>query len=91
LLGIGYFGQSKIPGLTPLDIAGFRDTIDSRQHAQTHTGEFAANDIWRMGEGNEIHLSAFFRTYNLALYSNFGDGLIRQSEFRTAAGGQAAG
>jgi hypothetical protein len=38
LLGIGYFGQSKIPGLTPLDIAGFRDTIDSRQRAQTHTG-----------------------------------------------------
>ena len=89
LFGIGYFGQSKVPGLVPLDAARLRDTIDSRQRAQTHTGEFAANDIWRIGAGSEVHLSGFFRTYNLALYSNFGDGLIRQSEFRTAAGGQA--
>jgi hypothetical protein len=89
LFAIGYFGQSKIPGLVPLDATGLRDTIDPRQRAQTHTGEFAANDIWRIGAGNEVHLSGFFRTYNLALYSNFGDGLIRQSEFRTAAGGQA--
>jgi hypothetical protein len=36
-----------------------------------------------------IHLSSFFRTYDLALYSNFGDGLIRQSEFRTVTGGNA--
>ncbi len=34
-----------------------------------------------------MQLSGFFRTYNLSLYSNFGDGLIRQSEFRTVAGG----
>jgi hypothetical protein len=87
LFGIGYFGQSKVPGLTPLDAPWLGDTIDPRQRAQTHTGELAANDIWRMG-GGEIHLSGFFRTYNLALYSNFGDGLIRQSEFRTEAGGQ---
>ena len=32
---------------------------------------------------------AFFRTYNLSLYSNFGDGLIRQSEFRTVTGDNA--
>ena len=89
LFAIGYFGQSKIPGLTPLDAKGLGDTIDSRQRAQSHTGEFAANDIWRMGGGSEVHFSGFFRTYNLGLYSNFGDGLIRQSEFRTAAGGQA--
>jgi hypothetical protein len=36
---------------------------------------------------SELQLSSFFRTYNLALYSNFGDGLIRQSEFRTVTGG----
>jgi len=32
----------------------------------------------------------FFRTYNLSLYSDFGVGLIRQSEFRTVTGGSAA-
>ncbi len=36
-----------------------------------------------------MQLSGFFRTYNLSLYSNFGDGLIRQSEFRTVTGGNA--
>jgi hypothetical protein len=36
-----------------------------------------------------LQLSGFFRTYNLSLTSNFGDGLIRQSEFRTVAGGNA--
>jgi hypothetical protein len=34
--------------------------------------------------------SGFFRTYSLTLRSNFGDGLIQQSEFRTVAGGEAA-
>src|SRR5208282_5950270 len=34
--------------------------------------------------------SGFFRTYNLSLFSDFGLGLIRQSEFRTVAGGSAA-
>ena len=33
--------------------------------------------------------SGFFRTYNLALFSNFGEGLIRQSEFRTVEGAEA--
>ena len=31
-------------------------------------------------------LSGFFRTYNLSLFSDFGLGLIRQSEFRTVGG-----
>ena len=31
-------------------------------------------------------ISGFFRTYNLSLYSDFGQGLIRQSEFRTVTG-----
>jgi hypothetical protein len=90
LFGTGYYGQSKIPGLVPLNAPGNPDTIDSRQRDQSHTGELAANDIWRWGSGSELHLSGFFRTYSLALYSNFGDGLIRQSEFRTAASGQAS-
>jgi hypothetical protein len=33
-----------------------------------------------------LEISGFFRTYNLALYSDFGQGLIRQSEFRTVTG-----
>jgi len=89
VFGVGYYGQSKIPGLVPTDVRVSSDTIDSRQQDQTHTGEFAANDIWHVGTGSDLHLSGAFRTYSLALYSNFGDGLIRQSEFRTAGSGQA--
>jgi hypothetical protein len=88
LFGIGYYGNSGIPGLVPIHAAGFNDTIDRRQRDQTHSGEIAANDVWRLGTSTELQLSGFFRTYNLSLLSNFGDGLIRQSEFRTAAGGQ---
>jgi hypothetical protein len=50
---------------------------------QTHTGILAANDIWKIGAGDELSSSGLFRTYNLTLLSNFGEGLIRQSEFRT--------
>jgi len=88
LFGIGYYGTSRIPGLVPINVAGLNDTIDPRQRDQTHTGEIAVNDIWRPDTSSEVHLSGFFRTYNLSLFSNFGDGLIRQSEFRTATGGQ---
>jgi hypothetical protein len=87
LLFIGYYGQSKIPGLVPINVSGLQDTIDPRQRDQTHTGEIALNDVWRLGPDSELQLSAFFRTYNLSLDSNFGDGLIRQSEFRTVTGG----
>src|SRR5205807_4514600 len=89
LFGIGYYGQSKIPGLVPLGVPSLHDTIDSRQKDQTHTAEFAANDIWKLSSTSELQLSSFFRTYDLSLDSNFGDGLIRQSEFRTVAGGNA--
>jgi hypothetical protein len=88
-LFIGYYGQSKIPGLVPTDIPNLHDTIDRRQRDQTHTGEIALSDVWHLGPGSELQLSSFFRTYNLSLYSNFGDGLIRQSEFRTVTGGNA--
>jgi hypothetical protein len=86
LLAIGYYGKSMIPGLVPIN-ANIGDTIDPRQRDQTHTGEIALNDVWTLSNDSQLHFSGFFRTYNLSLYSNFGDGLIRQSEFRTAAGG----
>ncbi len=90
LFGIGYYGQSFIPGLVPLGVPDLHDTIDPRQKDQTHTGELAVNDDWHLTPAQDLHLSSFFRTYNLALYSNFGDGLIRQSEFRTVTGANAA-
>lgn len=86
LLFLGYYGTSKIPGLVPIDVPNLHDSIDRRQRDQTHTAELALSDTWRIGEPSELQLSTFFRTYNLALYSNFGDGLIRQSEFRTESG-----
>jgi len=100
LLGIGYYGFSYVAGLRPIygfnsvDTAnGWReypDTVDPRQKDQTHTALAALNDVWRLGQGQELQLSGFFRTYDLSLFSDFGDGLIRQSEFRTVAGGSAA-
>ncbi len=86
MLFLGYYGESRIPGLVPIDIPNLHDTIDRRQRDQTHSGELAINDTWHAGSATELHVSSFFRTYNLALYSNFGDGLIRQSEFRTETG-----
>jgi hypothetical protein len=90
LYGIGYYGSSYIPGLIPLDVPDLHDTIDPRQRDQTHTGALALNDDWRLSPARTLQLAGFFRTYNLALYSNFGDGLIRQSEFRTVEGGTAS-
>jgi len=99
LFGIGYYGFSYVPGLVP--IFGFNqydsnypnlgDTIDPRQKDQTHTALVALNDVWQLSGNQQLQLSGFFRTYNLALFSNFGSdlGLIRQSEFRTVAGGSA--
>src|SRR5581483_251934 len=89
LLALGYYGQSRIPGLVPIGVPNLHDTIDPRQHDQTHTGEIAVNDVWHVTPTSDLQLSGFFRTYNLSLASNFGDGLIRQSEFRTVSGGNA--
>jgi len=90
MLFLGYYGQSRVPGLAPVGVANVHDTIDPRQKDQTHTGAIAVNDVWHLSPGTELQLSGFFRTYNLALYSDFGDGLIRQSEFRTVNGGNAS-
>ena len=99
LLGIGYYGFSDVAGLKPIhgfnsvDAADgwteYPDTIDPRQKDQTHTALVALNDVWDLGGNGQLQFSGFFRTYNLSLFSDFGDGLIRQSEFRTVAGGSA--
>jgi hypothetical protein len=68
------------------DVVNYGDTIDPRQKDQTHTALAAANDVWRLSASQQFQISGFFRTYNLALDSNFGLGLIRQSEFRTVTG-----
>ena len=65
------------------------DTIDPRQKDQTHTALVALNDVWQLSGSQQLQLSGFFRTYNLSLFSDFGQGLIRQSEFRTVAGASA--
>jgi Carboxypeptidase regulatory-like domain len=86
LLGMGYYGFSYIPGLVPIYPPNAGDTIDPRQKDQTHTSLVALNDVWQLSGSQQLQLSGFFRTYNLSLFSNFGQGLIRQSEFRTATG-----
>jgi len=89
LFGVGYYGRSRIPGLVPIDARLPEDTIDPRQSDRTHTSLFAASDTWQLSESTQFQFSGFFRTYGLSLVSNFGDGLIRQSEFRTMEGGNA--
>jgi Carboxypeptidase regulatory-like domain len=97
LFGIAYYGYSYVPGLVPIfasnsadaNLPSYGDTIDPRQKDQTHTALLALNDNWQLSSKQQLQLSAFFRTYNLSLFSNFGQGLIRQSEFRTVAGSTA--
>jgi hypothetical protein len=89
LFAIGYYGFSDLPGLIPIDLRVPGDRIDPRQNDQTHTSMLIINDAWRFSDKQQLQLSAFFRTYNMQLRSNFGDGLIQQSEFRTVAGGNA--
>lgn len=94
--GVGYYGFSWIPGLVPISTTNAGDadypgdTVDPRQKDQTHTALLALNDVWALSPQQQVQLSGFFRTYNLSLYSDFGQGLIRQSEFRTVAGGDAS-
>ena len=38
----------------------------------------AVNDEWKIRSSQELQLSGFFRSYNLSLYSDFGQGLIRK-------------
>jgi hypothetical protein len=97
LAGFAYYASSYLPGLMPTDsqaalgplYRNWGDTIDPHQREQTHTTLFAANDVWTPTRSQKLQFSGFFRTYNLSLYSDFGAGLIRQSEFRTVAGANA--
>ncbi len=94
LVGIGYYGASYVPGLIPIGTSNpgypnVGDTIDPRQKDQTHTALLALSDEWTLNGHEHCQFSGFIRTYNLSLYSDFGQGLIRQSEFRTVAGGSA--
>ena len=87
--GLAYYGFSRIPGLIPLDAPVVDDTIDSRQADLTHTTLALVTDDWQLGAQKALVSGAYLRTYSLALRSNFGDGLIRQSEFRTVIGGSS--
>ncbi len=89
VFGIGYYGSSFLPGLVPTQVPVSGDTIDPRQLDRTHTSILVASDTWRGSDRQQIQFSGFFRTYGLTLRSNFGDGLIQQSEFRNVAGGNA--
>jgi hypothetical protein len=97
LFGIGYYGFSYIPGLVPIfaenqydsNFPDYGDTVDPRQKDQTHTALVALNDNWQLSGSQQLRFSGFFRSYNLSLFSDFGQGLIRQSEFRTVAGSSA--
>lgn len=88
LFCIGYYGFSDIPGLIPINSPVPGDTIDNRQLGRTHTGLLVATDNWKLSEQRQFSFSAFFRNYALTLRSNFGDGLIQQSESRNVEGGE---
>jgi hypothetical protein len=90
VLSIGYWGNSHEGNLVPIGLGvQVNDSLDPRQKDQTHTGLLAINDQWKIGARDEVAFSGFLRTYNLALFSNFGEGLIRQSEFRAVEGAEA--
>ncbi len=89
LFGIGYYGTSDIPGLIPINVPVPGDTIDNWKFDRTHTVLLVATDNWKVSDQRQFSFSGFFRNYALTLRSNFGDGLIQQSESRNVAGGEA--
>ncbi|MGB9417990.1 MAG: TonB-dependent receptor [Acidobacteriaceae bacterium] len=90
LFTTGYYGNSHEGNLVPTGFGvQLNDTVDPRQQDQTHTFFLAANDQWKADHTDEVAFSGYFRTYNLTLFSDFGEGLIRQSEFRFVEGGEA--
>ena len=90
LYGAGYYGESRIPGLVPIALRVPQDTIDPRQSDRTQTALFVASDTWQITDRQQLQFSEYFRAYSLNLSSDFGDGLIRQSEFRTVTGGNTS-
>src|SRR5208337_2652511 len=89
LFGIGYYGFSYVPGLIPINVPVPGDTIDNRQLDTTHNALAIVTDNWKLDEQRQLAFSGFFRNYALTLRSNFGDGLIQQSEDRNVFGGEA--
>jgi hypothetical protein len=90
LFGAVYYGSSRIPGLAPIGVSLPQDTIDPRQSDRTHTALFVASDTWQISEGKTLEFSGYVRDYRLNLRSDFGDGLIRQSESRYVIGGNTS-
>jgi hypothetical protein len=88
LFGLGYYGFSFVPGLIPIGFAVPNDTIDTRQLDRTHNFLVVATDNWKLSQQRQLSFSGFFRNYALTLRSNFGDGLIQQSETRNVFGGE---
>ena len=88
LFGVGYYGSSYMPGLIPIDVRVPGDTIDSRQLDSTHNALLVASDNWKLDQQRQLSFSGFFRNYALTLRSNFGEGLIQQSESRNVFGGE---
>src|SRR5271169_717590 len=88
LFGTGYYGSSYIPGLIPIGVPVPGDTIDNRQLDYTHNFLALVTDNWKLSEQRQLSFSGFFRNYALTLRSNFGDGLIQQSETRNVFGGE---
>ncbi len=88
LFGLGYYGFSFVPGLIPIGFPVPSDTIDNRQLDRTHNLLALATDNWKLSQQRQLSFSGFFRNYALTLRSNFGDGLIQQSEARNVVGGE---
>lgn len=88
LFAIGYYGFSYVPGLIPIHMPVPDDTIDNRQSDTTHNILLVATDNWKLTDQSQLSFSGFFRNYALQLRSNFGDGLIQQSETRNVFGGE---
>lgn len=86
---LAYYGFSRISGLIPLYTPVTNDTIDPRQADLTHTTLSVLTDRWHLSDTKLLQLSGYERTYSLSLKSDFGLGLIQQSEFRTVTGGNA--
>ena len=89
LFGAGYYGFSYVPGLIPINAPPPSDTIDNRQLDYTHNFLAIVSDSWKLSEQRQFSFSGFFRNYALTLRSNFGDGLIQQSETRNVFGGES--
>jgi hypothetical protein len=89
LFGIGYYGFSFVPGLIPISVLVPGDTINNGQLDRTHTVILVATENWKPAEQQQFSFSGFYRNYALRLRSDFGDGLIQQSETRNIVGGES--